>query len=105
MVSLHDYYYLGDAAGLREQAILDSLNRESAYPGVWFITLSVNKIEQLDILSAEAYFSGRNRDRRMEIVGIAYGKHEAFEVVRRIADDVYRKQSAKSIRDYFMPGT
>jgi len=104
MVKLNEKYYTGDLAKLQEEAILNSLKAESPYPGVWFITVAVNKIEQLDIVDSFAYFSHSNEKRRMEIVGIAYGKREAFNVVKNIADDVYRKQLASDIREYFSDG-
>ena len=79
---------------------MDSLDEETAYPGVYFLTLAANKLEQLDIVDSRTYFSPKT-DVRMEIVGIAVGKREALSLVKEIADEVYRNHRASDIRTFF----
>ena len=79
---------------------MDSLDGETPYPGLYFLTLAANKLEQLDIVDSRTYFSPKN-DVRMEIVGIACGKKEALNLVKEIADEVYRNHRASDIRTFF----
>ncbi len=100
MSILNERYIIGPAAKLQEEAILNSIKLKSVYPGVYFLTLASNKLEQLEIVTSITYFSD-DAKKHMQIVGIAYGKREAMYLVKVIADKVYRDKAAADIRGYF----
>ncbi len=100
MTRVHPKCYIGDLAAPLLDAIKRSISLETPYPQAVFITISVNRLEQLDIVRSEMYFSPLNK-RRGEIVGIAFGKPEALKLVKKIAADVYRNDPECNIRKAF----
>ena len=94
--------YLGPTAsrhihGIREKAVEGRI-----MAGVYYITPSSAGEGLLDI-----YHNGMLKQplfshlQCTDIVGVAYGKPEAAELVRVIIEDIYRKTGGLDVRNYF----
>lgn len=92
--------YLGDKAAAVRDKIIRAVDRDAPFPDLYLITFASNGIDQLDIIEARYLANERISSSLPVIVGLAIGRHEAFETVRRIAGDTYRATGTADMVSY-----
>lgn len=92
--------YLGDKAAAVREKILRAVDRDAPFPHLYLITFASNGVDQLDILETRYLSHERISASLPEIVGLAIGRPEAFETVRRIAEDTYRDTGTGDMVSY-----
>ncbi len=98
------YYnlFLGEKIAPKyKQTVLKIKNRELT-PNVYVIALASNPQNLLDILPAREFLQNGYPKEQIRVIGLAEGKREAFEVTRRIVDEVYQKTGNTNVREYLM---
>lgn len=69
---------------------------------IYLITLSQNEEDQLDIFHNSMLKQELLRKVDYQVVGIARGREEALEIVRRITDDCMKQTGTVNIRQYLL---
>lgn len=94
--------YLGPTASRHIRRIRKKARDGRVMAGVYYITPSSAGEGLLDV-----YHNGMLKQplfshlQCTDIVGVAYGKLEATELVRVITEDIYRKTGGLDVRNYF----
>ena len=83
--------YFGSKASESKKSVLKDIRKGKYLPGVCVVTLPSNADNVLDIIEVYTLLQPAINTEDMTVVGIAFGKEEAMEVVRRIVDDTYRE--------------
>lgn len=86
-----DKLYFGSKASESKKSVLKDIRKGKYLPGVCVVTLPSNADNVLDIIEVYTLLQPAINTEDMTVVGIAFGKEEAMEVVRRIVDDTYRE--------------
>ena len=94
--------YIGETAAAKQKEILKSLKHRKWTMGIYVITLSENKNNLLDIYESIQFKQPYFRKKKLEIVGVASGKKEAFALVTKIIDDVYTSTGSFKVREFFI---
>jgi len=92
--------YLGRKAAAVREKVIRAVDRDAPFPDLYLITFASNGTDQLDILEARYLSDDRISNSLPEIVGLAIGRNEAFETVRRMAADTYRDTGACDMVSY-----
>lgn len=93
--------WIGPNAAKKKSKIISSVERREHVPGIWLITLAENPAEALDIIPTNILTNKFYLSYDFYILGIASGKQEAFELVEKMVDYIYRETGTLDIRDYF----
>lgn len=97
----YDALWVGPDAARHKRRIISSLKKHKPVAGAYFITLAENASEMLDIVPAVMLSNAAYPADDLYILGIAEGKQEAFELVEKMIDYIYRETGALDIRGYF----
>ncbi len=93
--------YLGKAAREKKEKLIQKIESGKTPVNTYLLTLAPGEANQLEIVPAWNLKFERNRAKLPLIVGIGYGRAEAFELVRRITEDVYRETKGADLKEYF----
>jgi len=93
--------YIGEKAAPLYEKIYRSIEDEKYLPGVYLITIAGADKDQLDIFDSIRLFMPALRRRLKPVIGIAYGKDEALDLLRTIAENVRRETGSLYLRSYF----
>ena len=93
--------YLGKSAREKKEKLIQKIESGKTPVNVYLLTLPSGEANQLEIVPAWNLNFPHIRARLPMIVGLGYGRAEAFELVRRIAEDVYRETNGAGLRAYF----
>ena len=94
--------YVGETAEVNQKEIIKSLKRRKWSMGIYVITLSENEHNLLDIYETIQFEQPYYRKKKLNIVGVAIGKKEAFALVTKIIDDVYTLTGSFKVKEFFM---
>lgn len=97
----YDALWVGPGASRQKRRIISSIEKHKPVAGTYLITLAENPSELLDIVPAGMLSRNSCSTEDLCILGIAVGKKEAFELVEKMVDYIYRETGALNIRDYF----
>lgn len=97
----YDALWVGPLAARKKGRIISSIRQRKHVPGIWLITLAENPSEALDIIPSDTLEKPFCSPEDLYILGIASGKQEAFELVEKMVDYIYRETGTLNIRDYF----
>lgn len=94
--------YLGELAALQIEEIQRKAKQNQWMFGTYYITLASNSHTLFDIfhngmLSQKLFLN----QQCMDVVGVAKGKTEAFEVIQDIVQDLYTKTGGFDVQAYF----
>ncbi|MEE8885517.1 MAG: hypothetical protein SOI56_02980 [Eubacteriales bacterium] len=92
--------YYGRKASAVKKNIRKALRRGALLPGLYLITFASNGIDQLDIIEAKYLDNPWIGDDLPPVAGLAVGRAEAFETVRRMAEDSYRETGSCDLQAY-----
>lgn len=93
--------FLGRYAAMDKRKIISNLSARKSHFGVYAIVLATNEKDLLDVISAFFLKDARYHKKNIEVVGLAIGRDEAFEVVRDIITEVYDKTGGFDVRGFF----
>ncbi|MDD7391164.1 MAG: hypothetical protein PUG60_16205 [Lachnospiraceae bacterium] len=97
----YDALWIGPGASRQKRRIISSIEKHKPVAGTYFITLAGNPSELLDIVPAGKLSGDAWPAEDSCILGIAVGKQEAFELVEKMVDYIYRETGTLDIRGYF----
>lgn len=97
----YDALWVGPGAAGKKRRIISSIKEHKPVAGAYLITLAENPSEMLDIVPQKMLSNPAYSTDKLYILGIASGKQEAFELVEKMVDYIYRETGALDIRGYF----
>lgn len=97
----YDALWIGPKAARHRCRIVSCIKEHKPMAGAYFITLAENTSEMLDIVPLGMLANASYPADQLYILGIAVGKDEAFELVEKMVDYIYRETGALDIRGYF----
>lgn len=89
MVEWSNHLYVGEKAAKKKHRYQKDVESGKFQPGLYLITPSASDRDLLDILPACELLQPYYRDRRISILGLALGRNEALELVRKLVTDCY----------------
>ena len=101
MIHWHDKIYLGENLKSEYKSVRKSLEAGKSPAGVYVIALSSNKHEQLDISRADMFLRSCRIFPEPTVVGLAFGRDEAEELLAIMAFDAYEKTGGADLRGFF----
>lgn len=101
MIKWYDVLWIGPKAEKKRRKLIDAVKSRKKLLGAYVITLSVNPRELLDIIPVSMIGNPGCTADNLYIIGIADGKEEAFSLVEKIVDYIYRETGKLNIREYF----
>ncbi|MDO5410264.1 MAG: hypothetical protein Q4F21_07400 [Lachnospiraceae bacterium] len=97
----YDALWVGRKAARKKRRIISAVKNRERMAGVYLITLAQNPSELLDIIPSGMLASPAFPADELFVLGIAAGRQEAFELVEKMVDYIYRETNALDIRSYF----
>lgn len=94
--------YFGRQALAHRDEILQAVNSRKPMPGIYLITFASNGVDQLDILPLYMACHQMKKKRIPMLAGIGMGREEAFETVRRIAEDAYHATGSCHLQEFLL---
>ena len=94
--------YLGKSSREKKEKLIQKIESGKTPINTYLLTLAAGEANQLEIVPAWNLRYPHIRRELPLIVGIGCGRAEAFELVRRITEDVYRETEGTDLRDYFV---
>ena len=94
--------YFGECALEQKKEILSYIKRCKWQFGIYVITLAENEHNLLDVYETIQFEQNYYKKKDLQIVGVAVGRNEAFELVGEIVNDVYQKTGAFNVKEYFL---
>lgn len=98
MLKWYSGLYVGEQARRRINRIQKKIEHGRHMPDVWLISLASNGRDQLDIFDARDLLQPAFRARCPMIVGVAYDRYEAIQLVVRMAEEAYAERQDGNIR-------
>lgn len=95
--------YVGKTAHKKKQEMIAKIEQNQELLRAYLITIAPDERNQLEIVTPTIYWQQavRNGTEPM-IVGLAWGMHEAKEILVEMTEDVYRSQGKLDYRSYFL---
>ena len=100
MIKWMEKPYYGPGARVRHRSLRRKIDAGRYVPGVFLITEAENPSEQLEIIDNAYLQQKKIRDSLPRIVGLAYGKEEAFQIIRQIAAECMRETGGCDLAAY-----
>lgn len=97
----YDALWIGPKAEKKRRKLTAAVKNGDKMPGAYVIALSSNPRELLDIIPVSMIGNPGCPADKLYIIGIADGKAEAFSLVEKIVDYIYRETGKLNIREYF----
>nr|WP_027871019.1 hypothetical protein [[Eubacterium] cellulosolvens] len=97
-----NHMYISDSAKKHLGLINKALDHGLPFPGLYVITFAGNEIDQLAIMDTKYLLKRRVRERLPEVVALAMGRQDAFELVRKMAEDSFRRSGGCDLRDHLL---
>lgn len=94
--------YLSKTAAAKKEELIQKIESGKTPVNTYLVTLAAGEKNQLEIIPAWNLKFWHNRQTVPMIVGIGCGRTEAFELVRRITEDVYRETNGAELREYLL---
>lgn len=100
MLKWHKNYYKGSNVNNVTKIRL-KLIQGKPVPGIYLVTLSENPNNLLEILPALTLVQETAARMCPEIVGIAKGKEEAFDLITDMIQDIYEETGSLNVKEYW----
>ena len=98
MKKWYDALWIGPKAEKKRRKLIDAVKDGKKMPGAYVIALSSNSRELLDIIPVSMIGKPGCPADNLYIIGIADGKAEAFSLIEKIVDYIYRETGKLNIR-------
>lgn len=96
-----DNLYVSDSVKDKKDTFINRINNHKLCFETYIITLPSNPSNLLDIYNANTLLQPYYQRQDMTAVGLALGKDEAYEVVRRIVADMYSSAQGFDVLKFF----
>lgn len=93
--------YIGDKMKKKKNKAITSINNSKATFNVYCIAFASNPCNLFDIMDANELLFPHYRNSDVCIVGLAKGKAEAIELIRKMLMEVYNETGNFNVRAYF----
>lgn len=93
--------YRGELSPRRSKRVLFCIRHNILQLNTYIITLALSDSEQLDLIPARELLQKAYPKKNLSIIGIAKNYEDALAVLERIVQDVFKKDPALNIRQYF----
>ncbi len=91
---------MGEKLAPDAKKIINKIRNKKLTPDVYVISLASNSENLLDIIpSIELLQKGYPKE-QVRIIGLAMGKNEAVELVRKIVDETYQATGNVKVEEY-----
>ena len=87
-------------AKARKRKIIQKAKQNQLQPGVYFITLPVNGLNNLEIYPSWVFLQPYYREKEIFVLGISIGKQEAVQLVEEILMDCYHHTGQFQVGNY-----
>ena len=92
--------FLGEKIAPKHKQIIRKIKRNKLTPNVYVISFASNPCNLFDIIPAVELTQKGYPTESIQIIGLAEGKIEAFEVIRQIVDETYQKTGNTNAKEY-----
>ena len=93
--------YFSEDARKKAVKIVKKLQNREFQPGVYVITLSLEKSDLFDIYPSYVLLQDYFQDKELVIIGLACSMEEALQLVTDIVEEVYSSTKGVELRTYF----
>lgn len=93
--------YIGENIRKNKEKVIQKLKNQKRLSGVQLIILPPGEQNQLEIIGSEQLYRYIRQEKNVRILGLASDKGEAAELVRQMAEDVFRHWENALVREYF----
>lgn len=93
--------YIGNKMKKKKNKAIASINNSEATFNVYCITFASNPSNLFDIMDANELLFPHYQNTDVCIVGLAKGKAEAYELIRKMLMEVYKETGSFNVRTYF----
>ncbi|MGI6088645.1 hypothetical protein [Bilifractor porci] len=100
MIRFAEHLYVGETAARKKKKYIREIRDGKFRPDLYLITYSASDRDMLDIVCSVYLRQEALRKRLPEIVGIACGRSEALELVRKMVEDCFAAVGNCNVRDY-----
>lgn len=102
MINWHFDLYLDKKASKNIKKIKHAINREKPLEDVYCICKPMNPNNLLDIIRAKDLFCPYYKNASVTILGIAYGKEAAVQIIEEMMLEVYQNTDNFDVKGYFL---
>jgi len=92
--------FVTDAVSNRAEQIIEAIKLNKMTPNIYVITLASNEANLLDIIPSWELLQPAYPKSNVEIVGLANGKKDAFQLVEYIVAETYQQTGSPDVRAY-----
>lgn len=101
MIRWYDKLYMDEKAKEHIVKITDRIERGKPLLGVYCITIASNPNNLFDIYNTNELMFKHYKRMGVDIVGLAYGKESAIQLIEKMVLDVYENSKEFKVREYF----
>lgn len=101
MIIWADRMYYDRHVKRRKRKIMRTIQRGKIMPGIYCITLSSNPANLLDIVRLDCLRHSYKENESIYVLGLAFTKTSAVDMVMQMVDEVYRKTGDVKLREYY----
>lgn len=92
--------YLGERVAPNADQILKKLNKNEVVPNVYVLTMATNPDNMMDLIPEWELMQKNYPKDLIRIIGIAYDKNEAIELMQFIVEEAYQTTGSADAREY-----
>lgn len=92
--------YVGESIQHKTEIIKWKIKHNAGQINIFVITIASNPHNLLDIIPAQELMQTAYPKRDLFVVGLAKGREEAYKVVAKIIDEVYRETGSFEVLSY-----
>jgi len=101
MIVWADELYYDQHVKRRRRRIMRAVQRDKLVPGIFCITLSSNPQNLLDVVRMDLVKHSYEKHDSIYVLGLAFGRMSALELVTQIVDEVYQNTGDVKLREYY----
>ena len=92
--------FLGETIAPDAKKIIKKIKNKKITPNVYVIAFASNTQNLMDIIPSSELLQKGYPKEQLRVIGLANGKKEAVELVRRIVDEVYQATGEVKVKEY-----
>ena len=92
--------FVTEAVSKRAEQIIEAIKLNKMTPNIYVIAFASNTANLLDIIPSWELLQPAYPKESLEIVGLANGKKDAFELVKHMISEAYTKTGNPDVRAY-----
>ncbi|HHX55277.1 MAG TPA: hypothetical protein GX705_02915 [Clostridiales bacterium] len=102
MISWSNQLYLSKSIDKKElKSIKKKLDKNKFFKSIYCITFASNIENLFDIYNVKQFVFPYYKKKKIHILGLAKSKKEAFELISKMIEDIYKETGEFKVRDYF----